>query len=230
MLFIYTQETWRYHYVIAAVKLLCSHKWREDDKFPSLLLCIRCSLALGKRECGIRSGDDNMVDKSGEFLLLHKEEWDIYQKHVLNTINSKKDKSPELLPLISDIQLLRTHVLQSIGSILEDSTEELTGFRRSAAGPLLYYGWCTLQLIKEPMTWGFTSYISFCLGEPSLYNAFIIYRSNTAVPLSYRKFLESCVDGLGDFRMPRKVGTRCLSSLSLSSCLILPDQIACYIM
>ena len=36
------------------------------------------------------------------------------------------------------------------------------------------------------------------------FNAFIVYRSNTAVPMSYHKFLESCLDGLvDDFRIPR---------------------------
>ena len=46
--------------------------------------------------------------------------------------------------------------------------------------------------------------VFFLLFGRTLFNAFIVYKSNTAVPLSYRKFLESCVDGLiGDFRMPR---------------------------
>ena len=43
----------------------------------------------------------------------------------------------------------------------------------------------------------------FLLFGQTLFNVFIVYRSNTTVPLSYRKFLESCVDGLiGDFQMP----------------------------
>ena len=45
--------------------------------------------------------------------------------------------------------------------------------------------------------------VFFLLFGRTLFNASIVYQFNTAVPLSYQKFLESCVDGLiGDFRMP----------------------------
>ena len=38
---------------------------------------------------------------------------------------------------------------------------------------------------------------------PSVWANLTIYQSNITVPLSYRKFLESYVDGLvGDFQMP----------------------------
>ena len=39
----------------------------------------------------------------------------------------------------------------------------------------------------------------------TLFNAFIVYPSNTAVPMLYRKLLEN-VDSLGDFRMPAQLG------------------------
>ena len=92
--------------------------------------------------------------------------------------------------------------------------------------------WCQLvwhQEERRNKRWNVK--VFFLLFGWTLFNTFIVYQSNTAVPVTYHVFLGSCADGLvGDFQMPAQLGIRCFFPWSLSSRLILSNQIAWFIM
>ena len=108
--------------VIKAAKVLVGHKGDEDVTTPTLLLAVGRSLeaiACTKRAWGIRLKDQEIVEDARSFLELHTEYWHIYAKHAHSTINAKKDKTPEALPLTADIQDLRKYLLREIKIIVE---------------------------------------------------------------------------------------------------------------
>ena len=110
--------------VIASVKCLVSHKGDEKVGVPSLLLTIGRSLealACTKRAIGIKSKDKTMVSDARDFLELHSQYWKIYAKHALSTLQSKKDKTPELLPLTADLKTLRCFLIKELGLCLEEA-------------------------------------------------------------------------------------------------------------
>ena len=107
--------------LIKAMKQLVNHEGNDNVGVPSLLLRVGRSLesiAQAKRAVGIKTKNHGMIEDSRLFLELHQQYWSIYSSHALSTIASKKDKTPELLPLTSDMQLLRSFLLEQIEPLL----------------------------------------------------------------------------------------------------------------
>ena len=116
--------------VILSVKSLVNYEGDEKVGIPTLLLSVGRSLssiACAKRALGIKLRNQEMQDDARAFLDLHDLYWNIYAKHADATMASKKDKTPELLPLTSDLQKLRLYLVTEIDKILnKQSLEEMT--------------------------------------------------------------------------------------------------------
>ena len=110
--------------VISSVKNLVNHQ-KQKVGIPSLLLDLGrslASLAGAKRALAIRSNNSSMKEEAQNFLELHKDEWQIYTKHAMDTM--KKDHKPEVLPLAADIEKLKNHVMKEIQLLV--SKDEIT--------------------------------------------------------------------------------------------------------
>ena len=60
------------------------------------------------------------------FLELHEQEWCIYKGHAHSTMKGKHWKTPELLPLKSDLECLKKYLVASIESLIAETERTIT--------------------------------------------------------------------------------------------------------
>jgi len=109
--------------IIVCVKELVNHEGNESVGTPSLLLTLGRSLsalASLKRGLGIKTKNEIMVKNAQAFLYLHEVEWKTYAGHAIATLNSKHDKTPQILPLANDLKKLRNYVINQIQKFISE--------------------------------------------------------------------------------------------------------------
>ena len=109
--------------VVEVTKVVCGHEGTRVDK-PSLLLMLgRClkAIAINKKTLAIKQMDMEAKKEAKLFLELHEQEWCIYKEHAHSTMKAKHWKTPELLPLKSDLQCLKKYLVASIESLIAET-------------------------------------------------------------------------------------------------------------
>ena len=107
--------------IISTVKVLVKYSGIEEVGIPSLLLRLGRSLAAlasAKRTVGIKTKNPDIKQDARDFLEILMEEWNTYANHAQATLEARRDKTPELLPLTKDIQKLRLFLLTEIDKIV----------------------------------------------------------------------------------------------------------------
>ena len=107
--------------IISRVKVLVKYSDIEEVGIPSLLLRLGRSLAAlasAKQTVGIKTKNSDIKQDARDFLELLMEEWNTYVNHAQATLEARRDKTPELLPLTKDIQKLRLFLLTEIDKIV----------------------------------------------------------------------------------------------------------------
>ena len=107
--------------IISRVEVLVRYSGIEEVGIPSLLLRLGRSLAAlasAKQTVGIKTKNSEIKQDARDFLELLMEEWNTYANHAQATLEARRDKTPELLPLTKDIQKLRLFLLTEIDKIV----------------------------------------------------------------------------------------------------------------